>query len=111
MSAIRREQTRDRASARVVEWDERFALVKLNPLASFTHEDVWSYVREHDVPVSLLHDQGYTSIGCHPCTSPVAPGEDPRAGRWRGRPKTECGLHARFRSPSVPLRLARPEGA
>jgi thioredoxin-dependent adenylylsulfate APS reductase len=111
VSAIRREQTRDRASARVVEWDERFALVKLNPLASFTHDDVWSYLRAHHVPVSPLHEQGYTSIGCHPCTSPVAPGEDPRAGRWRGRQKTECGLHARPQSSSIPLRLARPEGA
>jgi len=111
VSAIRREQTKDRGSARVVEWDARFAFVKLNPLASYTHDDVWSYLREHDVPVSPLHDQGYASIGCHPCTSPVAPGEDPRAGRWRGREKTECGLHARPESPSVPLRLVRPEGA
>jgi phosphoadenylyl-sulfate reductase (thioredoxin) len=111
VSAIRRDQTRQRAAAQVVEWDERFALVKLNPLASFTHGDVWSYLREHHVPVSSLHQQGYASIGCHPCTSPVKAGEDPRAGRWRGRQKTECGLHARPRSSSVPLRLARPEGA
>ena len=111
VSAIRRDQTQERASAQLVEWDERFALVKLNPLAGFTHDDVWSYLREHHVPVSPLHEQGYASIGCHPCTSPVAPGEDPRAGRWRGRQKTECGLHARPQSSSVPLRLARPEGA
>ncbi len=112
VSAIRREQTRDRAEARVVEWDERFSLVKLNPLASWTHAEVWDYVREHHVPVSPLHAQGYASIGCHPCTSPVAPGEDPRAGRWRGQKKTECGLHSRPRSPSLPLRVvARPEGA
>jgi len=63
------------------------------------------------VPVSPLHAQGYASIGCHPCTSPVAPGEDPRAGRWRGRAKTECGLHSRPQSSSIPLRVARPEGA
>ena len=111
VSAIRRDQTKERASAQLVEWDERFALVKLNPLAAFTHADVWSYLREHHVPVSPLHEQGYASIGCHPCTSPVEAGEDPRAGRWRGRPKTECGLHARPQSSFVPLRLARPEGA
>jgi 3'-phosphoadenosine 5'-phosphosulfate sulfotransferase (PAPS reductase)/FAD synthetase len=61
--------------------------------------------------VSPLHAQGYSSIGCHPCTSPVVPGEDPRAGRWRGKNKTECGLHSRPQSPSIPLRVARPEGA
>jgi len=111
VSAIRRDQTQDRADAKVVEWDARFELVKINPLASFTKDQVWSYLREHDVPVSPLHEQGYSSIGCHPCTSPARPGEDPRAGRWRGRAKTECGLHARPRSSSVPLRLVRPEGA
>ena len=111
VSAIRREQTPDRATARVVEWDERFSLVKLNPLAGWTHAEVWDYVREHHVPVSPLHAQGYASIGCHPCTSPVAAGEDPRAGRWRGKSKTECGLHSRPQSPSIPLRAARPEGA
>jgi len=111
VSAIRREQTKDREAARVVEWDARFGVVKLNPLAAFTKDDVWSYLREHDVPVSPLHEQGYLSIGCHPCTSPVRPGEDPRAGRWRGRAKTECGLHARPESSTVPLRLVRPEGA
>jgi phosphoadenosine phosphosulfate reductase len=111
VSAIRREQTKDRADARVVEWDARFQLVKINPLASLTHDGVWSYLREYEVPVSPLHDEGYASIGCHPCTSPVEPGEDPRAGRWRGREKTECGLHSRSRKPPVPLRLARPEGA
>jgi phosphoadenosine phosphosulfate reductase len=111
VTAIRREQTPDRATARVVEWDERFSLVKLNPLASWTHAEVWDYVREHHVPVSPLHAQGYASIGCHPCTSPVAPGEDPRAGRWRGKSKTECGLHSRPQISSIPLRAARPEGA
>jgi thioredoxin-dependent adenylylsulfate APS reductase len=111
VSAIRREQTKDRAGVRVVEWDERFGLVKLNPLAGWTHAEVWSYVATRRVPVSPLHARGYASIGCEPCTSPVKPGEDPRAGRWRGREKTECGLHARPANPAVPLRLARPEGA
>ena len=81
--------------ARVVEWDLRFGLVKVNPLAGWTSEDVQRYVRVHRVPVNPLHARGYPSIGCMPCTTAIAPGEAPRAGRWRGREKTECGLHAR----------------
>ncbi len=111
VTAIRREQTPDRATARVVEWDERFSLVKLNPLVGWTHEAVWSYLTEHHVPVNALHAQGYPSIGCEPCTSPVTTGEDPRAGRWRGAGKTECGLHSRNRGQAIPLRLAPSEGA
>ncbi len=95
VTAIRRDQTPDRAGARVVEWDDRFGLVKVNPLAAWTTRDVWAYVRAHEVPTNALHGRGYTSIGCAPCTTPVLAGEDPRAGRWRGRAKTECGLHAR----------------
>jgi thioredoxin-dependent adenylylsulfate APS reductase len=94
ITAIRRDQTPDRASAGVVEADRRFGLVKVNPLVSWSAQDVWAHVRAHDVPVNPLHDDGYPSIGCVPCTSRVLPGEDPRAGRWRGRAKTECGLHA-----------------
>jgi 3'-phosphoadenosine 5'-phosphosulfate sulfotransferase (PAPS reductase)/FAD synthetase len=70
--------------------------VKVNPLAAWTSEDVWSYVRAHQVPASALYERGYVSIGCWPCTTPVEVGEDPRAGRWRGRAKTECGLHSRL---------------
>ncbi|MFZ5467793.1 MAG: phosphoadenylyl-sulfate reductase [Myxococcota bacterium] len=95
VSAIRRDQTPDRAFAQVLERDAKFGLVKVNPLVTWTHKAVWDYVHAHQVPYNPLHDQGYPSIGCLPCTSPVAPGEDPRAGRWRGRTKTECGLHAR----------------
>jgi len=95
VTAIRRDQTRDRATARVVEWDAKFGLVKVNPLVAWTAADVAAYVKAHDVPTNGLHARGYPSVGCRPCTSPVAPGEDPRAGRWRGRAKTECGLHAR----------------
>ncbi len=94
VTGIRRDQTPDRANARVVEWDARFGLVKVNPLAAWTSEDVWKHLRAHDVPTNPLHAQGYLSIGCAPCTTPVKLGEDPRAGRWRGREKTECGLHA-----------------
>jgi phosphoadenylyl-sulfate reductase (thioredoxin) len=95
VTAIRRDQTRDRADAQVVEWDERFGLVKVNPLVAWTSADVWAHLRSFDVPTNPLHAQGYASIGCAPCTTPVRPGEDPRAGRWRGREKKECGLHAR----------------
>lgn len=97
VTAIRREQTPDRRGAEVVEWDRRFGLVKVNPLATWTHEQVWAHLGAHRVPVNPLHARGYPSIGCAPCTSPVRPGEDPRAGRWRGHRKAECGLHARVR--------------
>ncbi len=100
VTGIRRDQTPERAGARVVEWDGRFGLEKVNPLAAWTHDQVWSELRRLGVPVNLLHGRGYTSIGCAPCTTPVRPGEDPRAGRWRGRAKTECGLH--LRPPSAP---------
>ncbi|MFI5183238.1 MAG: phosphoadenylyl-sulfate reductase [Vicinamibacteria bacterium] len=95
ITAIRRDQTPERASAGIVERDARYGLVKVNPLAAWTSADVAAYVRVNDVPVNPLHGQGYPSIGCRPCTSRVLPGEDPRAGRWRGRTRTECGLHAR----------------
>jgi len=97
ITAIRRGQTADRASAGVVERDDRFGLVKVNPLVTWTSADVSAYVAENDVPVNPLHQEGYPSIGCVPCTSRVLPGEGPRAGRWRGRVKTECGLHSRPR--------------
>ncbi len=95
ISAIRRDQTPDRADAKIVERDRRFGIVKINPLARWTSDDVWRHLRAFDVPYNPLHDRGYPSIGCAPCTSPVAAGEDPRSGRWRGSGKTECGLHLR----------------
>lgn len=109
VTSIRRDQTKDRAQARVVEHDLRFGLLKVNPLAAWTSEDVRAYVRAHDVPVNPLHAQGYPSVGCTPCTSPVGPGEDARAGRWRGRAKTECGLHARPRIGLKVLTLNRTD--
>jgi phosphoadenosine phosphosulfate reductase len=99
ISAIRREQSPDRAHARVVEHDPKFNLVKLNPLARWTRKDVWKHVFEFKVPYNPLHDQGYPSIGCAPCTTPVEEGEDPRAGRWRGTSKRECGLHIQDPAP------------
>jgi phosphoadenylyl-sulfate reductase (thioredoxin) len=95
VTAIRRDQTADRANAKVVEWDGKFGLVKVNPLVAWTAAHVAAYVQAHDVPTNPLHAQGYPSIGCEPCTTAVRPGEDPRAGRWRNSTKTECGLHLR----------------
>jgi len=93
ITAIRRDQTAERATARVVEDDPKFGLTKINPLLAWKHDDVWAHIYAHDVPYNALHDRGYPSIGCSPCTSAVQAGEDPRAGRWRGAGKSECGLH------------------
>src|SRR5262245_5153384 len=92
-SGIRREDSQTRAKAPKFGWDKRFNLWKLNPIADWTEKDVWTYLLEHDVPYNPLHDQGYPSIGCTHCTRKPAEGEDPRAGRWAGTDKTECGLH------------------
>ena len=93
ISAIRRDQTAHRAAAGVVQWDGKFGLVKVNPLLSWTKKDVWRFIMEHEVPYNPLHDRGYPSIGCWPCTQPVGAGDDERAGRWAGSGKKECGLH------------------
>lgn len=93
MTGIRRDQTPFRAKSPAVGWDARHGLVKINPLVAWTLHDVFAYLTRHDVPYNPLHDQGYPSIGCVPCTKPVAAGQDPRAGRWAGQEKTECGLH------------------
>lgn len=94
ITGIRRDQTKDRATARPVQWDERFGLAKVSPLAGWTRGEVWTYIRLFDVPYNPLHDQGYTSIGCWPCTRAVRPGEPERAGRWAGTGRTECGIHS-----------------
>ena len=93
VTAIRRDQTPERATAQVVEHDRKFDLLKVNPLVGWTSDDVWAHLYAHDVPYNELHERGYPSIGCQPCTSAVQAGEDPRTGRWRGAGKTECGLH------------------
>jgi phosphoadenosine phosphosulfate reductase len=95
ITGIRREQSPTRANAKLVEWDQKFGLVKFNPLARWKTEDVWTYIKQYEVPYNPLHDQNYPSIGCTYCTRPVRPGEDPRAGRWAGFAKTECGLHVK----------------
>jgi phosphoadenosine phosphosulfate reductase len=93
ISAIRRDQTPDRAQSSVVAWDLKFELVKINPLLHWTRRDVWAFILKHDIPYNPLHDRGYPSIGCWPCTQPVGAGDDERAGRWAGTAKKECGLH------------------
>jgi len=93
ITGIRRDQAPARAGAGLVEWDQKFNLVKFNPLAKWKAEDVWGYIKVYDVPYNELHDRNYPSIGCTHCTAPVMPGEDPRSGRWKNFAKTECGLH------------------
>ncbi|MEW6206955.1 MAG: phosphoadenylyl-sulfate reductase [Acidobacteriota bacterium] len=94
VTAIRRDQTVARASAQAIEWDERWGLAKINPLIRWSKREVWDYLKSNDVPFNPLHLRGYPSIGCTHCTRAVREGEDDRAGRWSGREKTECGLHA-----------------
>jgi phosphoadenosine phosphosulfate reductase len=93
VTAIRRSQTAERAGILKIDWDAKFELVKISPLADWTREMVWNYVVKNDVPYNTLHDRNFPSIGCTHCTRATRPGEDPRAGRWSGFGKTECGLH------------------
>jgi phosphoadenosine phosphosulfate reductase len=94
ITAIRADQSSHRGAASVVGPDRKFGLVKVNPLLYWTRRDVWAFVATHNVPYNPLHDQGYASIGCWPCTRATAAGDDERAGRWAGHAKTECGLHS-----------------
>lgn len=93
ITGIRRDQAPTRANAGLIEWDKKFNLVKVNPLARWTSEQVWMYIQLHEVPYNVLHDRNYPSIGCTHCTAAVLPGDDPRSGRWKNFGKTECGLH------------------
>ena len=99
VTGLRREDSLLRSHVPVVEWDAAHQMVKINPLAAWTFDEVLDYAGTHGVPVNLLLTEGYPSIGCEPCTRPVAPGEDPRAGRWAGLAKTECGLHSAALTP------------
>lgn len=92
MSGIRRRQTDQRKSIRIVEEYEG-ELYKISPLCNFTSRDSWWYLKEHNIPMHPLYEKGYLSIGCWPCTRPVQPGDDERSGRWAGKQKTECGIH------------------
>ncbi|MGH9086861.1 MAG: phosphoadenylyl-sulfate reductase [Acidimicrobiales bacterium] len=93
LTSLKRSDATTRTAAPIVSWDPAFGLVKINPLATWTDDDVDGYLRDHALPIHPLVPQGYLSIGCAPTTRPVQPGEDPRAGRWAGTGKTECGLH------------------
>jgi phosphoadenosine phosphosulfate reductase len=94
ITGLKRVDAATRAAIPVVGFDDAFGLVKINPLATWSDEDIASYEADHDLPVHPLMTKGYRSIGCAPTTRPVADGEDPRAGRWADSDKTECGLHA-----------------
>lgn len=97
LTGMRREQAASRGELQIEERDADRGIAKFNPLADWTNDDVWAYLRQHNVPYNALHDRGYPSIGCEPCTRAVKPGEDPRAGRWwweqEADGKKECGLH------------------
>lgn len=93
VTGVRRDQSPTRARAQLIEWNPNYSLLKLNPLVSWTEEDVWSYIREHDLPYNELHDRGYPSLGCVPCTRAVQAGEGIRDGRWADQQKLECGIH------------------
>lgn len=93
ITGLRRVDAPTRADAPIVSWDEVRGMVKLNPLAPWTDADMSGYIADHDLPENPLAERGILSVGCWPCTRPVAPGEDRRAGRWAGSNKVECGLH------------------
>lgn len=97
ISGLRREQSVTRQEMQLIEWDESSGLIKLNPLINHTEEEVWEYIHLHKTPYNKLHDQGFPSIGCQPCTRAIMPGEDLRAGRWwwENPEHKECGLHKR----------------
>ena len=99
ITGIRRDQSASRTNVDVVSHDDSTGLAKIAPLVEWTSKDIWSYVAAHDVPYNPLNDRGFPSLGCTHCTRAVAPGEDPRAGRWSGTDKLECGLHASTSAP------------
>lgn len=107
VTGLRREQGVTRGQVEVDEVDALHGIAKVNPLAHWTHDGVWHYLREHDVPWNALHERGYPSIGCAPCTRAVAPGDDPRSGRWwwEDAHSRECGLHRRPAAAPRPIEV------
>ena len=105
ITGIRRDQGASRGDADIVQWDDKFGLVKMLPLATWLEADVWAHIVKNDVPYNPLHDREYPSIGCTNCTLAVKPGDDLRSGRWQGTDKVECGLH----TGDEPITLARGE--
>lgn len=100
ISGIRRDQSPSRAGIPKVVWSERYGVWKIHPLADWTEREVWRYIVRRDIPYNPLHDAGYRSIGCIPCTRPTSPAEEERAGRWAGSDKLECGIHLPSTSPA-----------
>jgi phosphoadenosine phosphosulfate reductase len=97
VTGLRKDQSVTRFFTKLVEWDEPYQLIKVNPLLNWTEKDVWAFIKEHEVPYNKLHDMGFPSIGCQPCTRAIKPGEDVRAGRWwwEAPEHKECGLHVK----------------
>ncbi|MDP4281519.1 MAG: phosphoadenylyl-sulfate reductase [Bacteroidota bacterium] len=97
ITGLRRSQSENRKNTPMVEWDDTYGLIKVNPLFDWSEDQVWEYLRSHKIPYNTLHDKGFRSIGCQPCTRAVLPGEDLRAGRWwwEESGKKECGIHLR----------------
>jgi len=93
ISGIRRDQSPSRAETPKVQWSERYEVWKLHPLADWDEKRVWAYITVNEIPYNPLHDVGFRSIGCIPCTRPISPAEEERAGRWAGSDKLECGIH------------------
>ena len=93
-SGIRRDQSPSRVATKKVEWSERYGVWKLHPVADWDEKRVWAYIKVNEIPYNPLHETGYRSIGCIPCTRPTTPEEEERAGRWAGSDKLECGIHA-----------------
>lgn len=96
ITALRRSQSSTRGSLRLVEWDWKYQVLKVNPLITWERDQIWQYIKDHDVPYNKLHEQGFPTVGCTHCTKPVEGsrvGEYSREGRWAGTQKTECGLH------------------
>jgi len=100
ISGLRKSQSVTRSDTQMVEWDERHGLIKINPLLNWSEEDVWDYIKKHNVPYNKLHDKGFASIGCQPCTRALKPGEEVRDGRWwwENPQLRECGLHIKARN-------------
>lgn len=109
ITGIRRDQSASRASAPLVGWDQANSVIKLNPLAGWTQDQVWTYVYQHNLPYNTLHDQGYPSLGCTHCTRKVKPGESERSGRWAGMEKTECGIHVQPDGTIVRTTMRQPQ--
>lgn len=93
ITGLRRDQSTSRANTPIISWDKRHNMIKLSPFATWDESMIWTYIHAHELPYNELHDRGYPSIGCYPCTRAVINGEDARAGRWASLNKTECGIH------------------